>query len=403
MWKNSGTTSNVSIVMHGSDATSAPIVIHQNTDKKRRMLARGSTDKFYVNLAQCLGSIKQLQIWHDNSGPHPSWFLDSIIVKDVQEDQTTQFICNRWFALEREDGKIARSIYSTSEEELRSFKSNFKSGISKSYADGHLWLSVITKTPKSTFTRVERTTCCLTLLFSAMIANAMFYRLDEVPDPTFQVGPLKFSARQVAVGFQSCLIVAPINLLIVWLFRNSLPQTLEEKKDKRGMESNIDIVETGTLDLTIMFKATDDTVCIDKEQDSKQYFERRPTVQCNGKWVTDIDALNLHVHDSVLEPITDEVEYDRSITGFMLPAWCRWIAWFLCFAIVVISASFTFFYSLMWGKEIANQWLSSMFVSFVQDVLLNQPIKMLAAMVVLACMFKRSSRKIGTGFIKTGK
>ena len=56
---------------------------------------------------------------------------------------------------------------------------------------------------------------------SAMLVNALFYKNDQDADPTIQIGPLKFSWRQVVVGLQSALIVTPVNLLIVAIFKNT--------------------------------------------------------------------------------------------------------------------------------------------------------------------------------------
>ena len=39
----------------------------------------------------------------------------------------------------------------------------------------------------------------------------------------------------------------------------------------------------------------------------------------------------------------------------------------------------------MWGKDIANQWLSSMLVSFTEDLFVLQPIKIVLLMVLAAC------------------
>ncbi len=47
----------------------------------------------------------------------------------------------------------------------------------------HLWLSIFVRPRKSYFTRVQRLTCALTLLFLMMITNAMWFQ-DPGADPT---------------------------------------------------------------------------------------------------------------------------------------------------------------------------------------------------------------------------
>jgi hypothetical protein len=49
-----------------------------------------------------------IRIWHDNTGQgsSSSWFLKYIIIRDLQTMEKFHFICQRWFAVEKEDGKV---------------------------------------------------------------------------------------------------------------------------------------------------------------------------------------------------------------------------------------------------------------------------------------------------------
>lgn len=65
------------------------------------------------------------------------------------------------------------------------------------------------------------------------------------------------------------------------------------------------------------------------------------------------------------------------------------VAWFLCVSGCLVSSIFTIFYSLMWGSTIANQWLLSTVISFTQDVIVNQPIKIAVLVSLLAMIIKK--------------
>ena len=143
-----------------------------------------------------------------------------------------------------------------------------------------------------------------------MLANAMFYKLNGNSTQVIQVGPLKFSWRQVIIGIQSALIVAPINVLIANLFKSGS--------------------------------------------------SRLP---------------------------------DRQTRSSTLFNWLICLAWCLCFCTCAVSATLTIFYSLVWGKSITEQWLSSMFVSFIQDVTFTEPSKILIAALFLATIARRKRRK----------
>ena len=74
--------------------------------------------------------------------------------------------------------------------------------------------------------------------------------------------------------------------------------------------------------------------------------------------------------------------------GF-LPPFFVYIAWFLSLLFSLTGAAFTVFYSLQWEADVSNQWLTSILVSLVQDVLVAQPIKVLALATLLSLLIKK--------------
>ena len=100
------------------------------------------------------------------------------------------------------------------------------------------------------------------------------------------------SLGDMVIRIQSSIIIAPINIIIVFLFKSGRP-------GKRGSEN---------------YQVTDET-------------------------------------QRLLDEITD--------TGCMLPHFFLYIGWFLCFCTTMVAATFTLFYSLIWGKETSEQWLAS--------------------------------------------
>ena len=368
VWNDSGTDANVAIVIYGSEAQSQPIILNKNMVKSRTVLARGNEDSFVIHLPNSLGVIQYIQIWHDNSGKHPSWFLRHLTVKDHQTRKQWTFNGNTWFALEKGDGKIERLLTPIPAEEMKTFKYSLNARGSKSFSEGHLWLSVVTKPPKSKFTRVQRATCCLCLLLSAMLANALFYRTDKVADQTIQIGPLKFSWRQIIVGLQSALIVTPVNLLIMAFFKNSAEKSSNKVATCTPLRRRVSKRHRTYSSVSSLPQIND----ADDASHQKTTFWTRTTSRVRGMLKKD----------------------------FMLPYYCVYIAWFLCFATIALSSTFTFFYGLQWGKDISNQWLSSMLVSFTEDIFVLQPIKIVLLMIVTACLFgnktdtKEDSRSI---------
>ena len=333
VWRDSATTANVTISIKGDNNEHDLITLQKHGDLQE-VFSRGSINGFVLVTNESLGSLNEITLEHDNSGESPSWFVETVVIRDRHTEERWVFSINRWLALEKDDGQIGISIKSKA---ATSFSAEVRSRFGRKIADSHLWMSVFGKACSSTFTRVQRVSCCLSILFSAMIANAMFYNIGGESAGAIQIGPFKFSWRQIVVGVQSAIIVAPVNILIVFLFKSS--RTKEKKEDKY--------------------------------KDSFQ-----------------------------AQQLVDEVNGQ----GCMLPYFCVYIAWFLCFVTTMTAATFTLFYSLMWGKEVAEQWLASILISNGQDVFVMQPTKVMLAVILVSFLMTRNKQDdVEEGLVKEGE
>ena len=291
----------------------------------REMFSRGSIDGFVLVTKESLGLLTDITLEHDNSGENPSWFIETATIRDRQTDEKWVFPINRWLALEKANGEIEVTAENTSH---ISFSNKLHLFFGRKLVDSHLWLSVFCKPCSSPFTRVQRASCCISLLFCAMLASVMFYNISGESDGTVQVGPFKFSWRQILIGVQSGLIVAPLNILIVFLFKYSRPRGYTSYKVKGG------------------------------------------------------DQIQ-HLSDNLREP------------ACMLPHVFEYVGWFLCLTTNLTAASFTIFYTLLWGKEVSEQWLASTLISFSQDILVVQPTKAMMAVILIALLLSRNESHPG--------
>ena len=83
-----------------------------------------------------------------------------------------------------------------------------------------------------------------------MIANAMFYNIGGESDGAIQVGPFKFSWKQIVIGVQSGIIIAPINIIIAFLFKSSRRKKKRSEKYQVTDEAQRlldEITDTGCL------------------------------------------------------------------------------------------------------------------------------------------------------------
>ncbi|KAI8502563.1 hypothetical protein Bbelb_192650, partial [Branchiostoma belcheri] len=235
---NAGTTAKVSAMFYGSNGESGP---HELDDPGRVTFCTGGVDFFLVTYADGMGPLDYIHIWHDNSGDDPSWFLSKIIVTEVKTDNKYYFLCNKWFAVEEGDGKVERIFPVASDMEMKRFKTIFSSKTGTGFRDDHLWFSVLGRPAYSMFSRVQRVSCCLSLLLCTMLANIMFFGTAD----TFQKPPavnifgfdvqLPISWGEIMIAVESALLVFPVNLAIVQIFRHcgARPAQLKETDQHR--------------------------------------------------------------------------------------------------------------------------------------------------------------------------
>ncbi|XP_078674748.1 polycystin-1-like protein 2 [Branchiostoma floridae x Branchiostoma belcheri] len=220
----SGTSSKAGIILHGADGDTGPRPLAAS---KNQVFQRGNICSFLLSTTKNLGQLTNVHVWHDNSGEggDASWFLDRIVVGDIRRNKRYVFFCQRWLAVEMEDGKVDRFLSAAGRDELTNFSSVFHDKTRKDISDGHLWFSVASRPTRSHFTRVQRASCCLSLVFLTMITNAMFYRTDDsLKQQVYRLGPLVFTLSQVWISFVSTMIVFPVNFVIVYVFTKSRPR-----------------------------------------------------------------------------------------------------------------------------------------------------------------------------------
>ncbi|EDO38973.1 predicted protein, partial [Nematostella vectensis] len=72
-----------------------------------------------------------------------------------------------------------------------------------------------------------------------------------------------------------------------------------------------------------------------------------------------------------------------------LPHFFVYVGWFGIAGVSFTSAFFVTLYGFQFGKEKASQWITSMTISFLQDVLISQPIKVFIIAVFFALFLKK--------------
>ncbi|XP_071328687.1 polycystin-1-like protein 2 [Trachinotus anak] len=220
--RGASTSSQVTITLLGADGNSEP---HHLTDPKKCVFERGDVDMFLLTTPFSLGDLQGVRLWHNNSGSYPAWYVGNVMVQDLQTNQKWHFLCNSWLAIDMGDCSIDQVFPVSTEMDLKRFSNLFFMKTAKDLSDGHLWYSVISRPRSSTFTCVQRVSCCFSLLLCTMLTSIMFYGIPTDPsEQTMDLGHFEFTWQQFMVGVQSSLIMFPVNILIVSIFRNTCPR-----------------------------------------------------------------------------------------------------------------------------------------------------------------------------------
>jgi polycystin 1L2 len=162
-----------------------------------------------------------------------NWYLKHVVINDLSTQNKYVFICERWFAVELDDGKIERVLSSAGQKERGDLKFLIKKQTKDKLSDAHLWFSLVARPVPNAFGRLDRLTCIFVLLCITMLANIMYYgsSSNTLSPNAVNIGPFTFTPEQIGIGIATNLIVFPPSFIIMQLFRRSRDRT-QDKMDK---------------------------------------------------------------------------------------------------------------------------------------------------------------------------
>ena len=304
-------------------------------DKNSITLRRGTVDSFVMFTPKCLGNLKHIRIWHDNSGigEFASWYANIIIIRDIQTNEKFEFPVNKWFASEKSDRLIDRMVHVDGDEDSKKFKTLFTHASEKNIKDKHLWLSVFARPPRSRFTRTQRLSTAIALLFMSMLTNAMWYDLvPEAPSTGgLEIGPFHLTPADIGVGILSSMVTFPPSFLIIFFFTRARKRILRESRIDRALNKGKS----------------------DKDDISFTSFKSK-----------------------------------KKSKKFSLPWYFKIIAWILCLITIAASIFFLWAYGIQFGNDKTYKWLGALLISFFTGMILLEPLKIMLISFGLSLLCK---------------
>ncbi|KAK2085511.1 Polycystic kidney disease protein 1-like 2 [Saguinus oedipus] len=229
--RGAATSSKVTVTLYGLDGESEP---HHLSDPDTPIFERGAVDAFLLSTLFPLGELQSLRLWHDNSGDRPSWYVSRVLVYDLAMDRKWYFLCNSWLSINVGDCVLDKIFPVATEQDRKQFSHLFLMKTSAGFQDGHIWYSIFSRCARSSFTRVQRVSCCFSLLLCTMLTSIMFWGVPKDPaEQKMDLGKIEFTWQEVMIGLESSILMFPINLLIVQIFQNTRPRVAKEHSSEK--------------------------------------------------------------------------------------------------------------------------------------------------------------------------
>ncbi|XP_050972082.1 polycystic kidney disease protein 1-like 2 [Labeo rohita] len=440
--RGAGTTAKVMVTLQFTDGQSEPFNL---SDPEKPVFERGGVDVFILSMPFSLGELQSIDISHDNSGGSPDWYLDRITVQDLQTQEVTHFLCSTWLRSEM----CKRTFNSANMNEIASFGNIFQTRTSSGFRDEHIWVSVVDPPRRSPFTRVQRVSCCMSLLLCTMAINIMFWNLpiDEESPVLLKIGSFELTWQEFMVAIESGLFMFPINILIITIFRHIKPRILPNKdqaatskktpaaaavsmntiiketigllnhlsKSPKNMLSAKEIRPETSGDLFWALSKVNDVLQIMQVENvgdphwsycsrfvfyslshisnllehvgEKGYFLNEELQQARGT----VSVLLKKAEMASLQHVSQSqpfVQVQKKKQGWWLPWWFLFIGWVLLFAMSGISTFFTLLYGFQYGRESSIQWVITLTLSLVQSIFILQPLKVIFVAIFFAMILR---------------
>ncbi|MBN3299417.1 PK1L2 protein, partial [Amia calva] len=443
-----GTSAKVHVTVRGSDGESDP---HHLNDPEKPVFGRGGVDMFLLSTPFSLGELQSIHLWHDNSGGNPAWYLDKVLIQDLQTRRCWHFLCSTWLCSTRGDRMTDRTFHPAKKNEITSFSNIFQSKTSSGFRDEHIWISILDPPQRSPFTRVQRVSCCMCLLLCTMAINIIFWNLptDSQSPVIIKVGSFHVTWQEIMIGIESGLLMFPINILIITIFRSIKPrqaQSKEKEQDSGISETKMAPVPT----LKSLLKDTEDLVtCLSKHATNKvPALDKKlelpsdliPALELvNGVIMQMQDENNTDPHwiycsqfvfcslshlseslgsvgENAFPSSADYKQVQHTIAQMLkqvevicskqkpqspppvakkkkskscwLPWWFVFVGWALLLSISGISTFFTLLYGFFYGKDSSLKWIMSLGLSLFQSIFVLQPLKVVGLAIFFALILK---------------
>ncbi|KAL1006596.1 hypothetical protein UPYG_G00074250 [Umbra pygmaea] len=415
-------TAQVHIVLYGEDGASPT---RQINVPQYPLFTRNSRKTFILSTADSLGPLWGLHLWHDNTGPSPSWYLRQVEVCELKDKgQSWVFLGQCWLAVDEGDGQVGRNLRVC--DQGPGFTKLLYLKLSEYMSDFHLWFSVHSGPSPSAFKYTQRLSVCLLLFLGYMCVNTLLISGLEDQYAT-ELGLIDLSVVSLTTGLLSVLAVLPVTTAVSFLFRKrEVRMTRSQVKQEMVRLTDIYSVEAGSLTVrdcefesyfswnTLQLWAQEawrkkyevsvpninlrsrredlvsqgslDLVLQDKAYLGCNSRDFEEGVNQDGYVPGNISILKERDHnlnDKVNQLGINQVGTSRRSWDIHSPVahWSHLLAWAFCLVLGIPSLVVTIVFGIGFSSSLTLLWIQSLFFSMLTCVFLIQP-----AMILLVAV-----------------
>ncbi|XP_046678988.1 polycystic kidney disease and receptor for egg jelly-related protein-like isoform X1 [Homalodisca vitripennis] len=347
----SGTTSNIGIIIHGSDASSRSHILRSPL---RDTLKRNCDDWFLLFTPVHLGIISSIQLWTDHSGLSPNWFCDKIYIHDLTTNTDYSFMLNKWFGVTQVGIRVesfARPVKIEKEHQITEF---FLTNIIYGFRESHLWVSIVSRHPRSPILRSQRLSMAMVALMVTLLTSIMFY--DVVIPHIEEPSSYSVQVTQILISIYSLAIASVITSIVYLAFKKSYSyHYLKESTAKKQQKRNDDTPK----------KVDKRLITGPKSKHRMVKYAKQGLIKLKKKYFYPVQIR------------TDEKQF------FIVKKVRATFAWILCISTIVITCFYIILLGLKIGKVKSLLWLTSTVMSLGSDLFVVDPGKIVFIALIL--------------------
>uniref|UniRef100_A0A8C6QJD0 Polycystin-1-like protein 1 n=1 Tax=Nannospalax galili TaxID=1026970 RepID=A0A8C6QJD0_NANGA len=378
-------TSKVFIVLCGENGLSETKELYC---PERSLFERNSRHTFVLSARNHLGPLRKIHLWHDSSGPSPSWFISHVIVKELRSGQAWFFPAQCWLAVSQHDGCVQREL--TRLCHGLGFWKLFYSKFMEYLEDFHVWLSPYSQPTSSSYPHTQRlaVSFCLLCVYACLTALVTVEGHEQHP---LDVGPTNITLRSFSLGLLCTLLASPGAQLLSLLFRQSKEALGHPWADSQGRlrEAKTEAPQGPTLS---QFQNPASHILSESDQAWRTAASGNdvayPSLQleaCGDEELTLREKIH-HSPPTLQAPSSDSEGFWPQQSRAYQP-WTSSVAWIICWSVSLACASGTGFLGYRFVPTQCMWWLHLLALSIICCVFVTQPL--MICVVALAFAWKR--------------